>query len=232
MSEATTSGAPLEARAVHRAFPGVAGPDLRIIRGVDLTVEKGEAVAIVGASGSGKSTLLHMLGGLDRPTSGSIRVGGLALGGLDDERMAEVRNRRIGFVFQFHHLLRDFTAVENVMMPALIAGSRPGPARSRARRLLEQVGLEGRLAHTPRRLSGGEQQRVAVARALVNEPVVALADEPTGDLDAETSVEVQDLLFETRDRHGIALVVATHNRALASRADRVLRLSEGALENV
>lgn len=223
---------PLEARALERTYTGVAGPDLHILRGVDFTLGWGEAVAIVGASGSGKSTLLHLLGALDRPSAGSVRVGGIEVSALQDEEAAELRNGRIGFVFQFHHLLRDFSALENVMMPALIRGDGPRVARGKARELLEQVGLGERLGHKPRELSGGEQQRVAVARALVNEPLIVLADEPTGDLDTFTSRDVQDLIFDMKERHGVALVVVTHNRALAARADRVLRLKEGLLENV
>ena len=192
----------------------------------------GEAVAIVGASGSGKSTLLHLLGALDQPSAGSVLVGGTEVSSLQDEEAAEVRNGRIGFVFQFHHLLRDFSALENVMMPALIRGDGPRAARGKARELLGQVGLGERLGHKPRELSGGEQQRVAVARALVNDPLIILADEPTGDLDTFTSREVQDLIFDMKERHGVALVVVTHNRALAARADRVLRLKEGLLDNV
>ena len=232
MSDAARGALPLEARELHRTYPGVAGPELRILRGVDLSLDRGEAVAIVGASGSGKSTLLHLLGALDRPTSGSVHVGGTDISALNDEETAALRNLRIGFVFQFHHLLRDFTALENVMMPALIHGEEVAVAKAKAAELLGQVGLGERLGHTPRKLSGGEQQRVAVARALVNEPLIVLADEPTGDLDTRTSVDVQDLLFEMKDRHGVALVVVTHNRKLASRAERVLRLREGVLENV
>ncbi len=223
---------PLVARELHRSYPGVSGPELHILRGVDLSVEWGEAVAIVGASGSGKSTLLHLLGALDRPSGGSVHVGGADIAALSDEEAAELRNRRIGFVFQFHHLLRDFTALENVMMPALIRGDGTAAAGTRARGLLDQVGLGGRLGHKPRKLSGGEQQRVAVARALVNDPLMILADEPTGDLDTSTSEDVQDILFEMKERHGVALVVVTHNRELAGRAERVLRLREGVLENV
>ena len=223
---------PLEARSLERTYVGVAGPDLHILRGVDFALGWGEAVAIVGASGSGKSTLLHLLGALDRPSSGSVLVGGIEVAALQDEEAAELRNGRIGFVFQFHHLLRDFSALENVMMPALIRGDGPVVARGKATDLLEQVGLGERLGHKPRELSGGEQQRVAVARALVNEPLIVLADEPTGDLDTFTSREVQDLIFDMKERHGVALVVVTHNRALAARADRVLRLKEGLLENV
>ena len=225
-------GPPLEARGLHRTYRGVAGPELHILRGVDFTLNWGEAVAIVGASGSGKSTLLHLLGALDLPSAGSVHVGGTDIATLTDEAAAKLRNNRIGFVFQFHHLLRDFTALENVMVPALIRGDSPGKARSRAAELLEQVGLGARLGHKPRQLSGGEQQRVAVARALVNEPYILLADEPTGDLDTATSRDVQDILFEMKERHGVALAVVTHNRELASKAERVLRLREGVLDNV
>ena len=223
---------PLEARGLHRTYSGLAGPELHILRGVDFTLDWGEAVAIVGASGSGKSTLLHLLGALDRPSAGSVRVGGTDIATLSDEEAAELRNKRIGFVFQFHHLLRDFTALENVMVPALIRGDSPKAAKSRAAALLDQVGLGARLGHKPRELSGGEQQRVAVARSLVNEPHILLADEPTGDLDTSTSRDVQDLLFEMRERHGVALAVVTHNRELAAKAERVLRLREGVLDNV
>ncbi len=223
---------PLVARELRRSYPGVSGPELHILRGVDLSVEWGEAVAIVGASGSGKSTLLHLLGALDRASGGSVHVGGADIATLSEEEAAELRNRRIGFVFQFHHLLRDFTALENVMMPALIRGDGTAVARTRATKLLDQVGLGGRLSHKPRKLSGGEQQRVAVARALVNDPVMVLADEPTGDLDTATSKDVQDILFEMKERHGVALVVVTHNRELAGKAEKVLRLREGVLENV
>ncbi|MCY4400102.1 MAG: ABC transporter ATP-binding protein [Gemmatimonadetes bacterium] len=223
---------PLVASQLRRSYPGVSGPELHILRGVDLSVDWGEAVAIVGASGSGKSTLLHLLGALDRASAGSVHVGGADIATLSEEEAAELRNRRIGFVFQFHHLLRDFTALENVMMPALIRGDGNAMARTRATKLLDQVGLGGRLSHKPRKLSGGEQQRVAVARALVNDPFMVLADEPTGDLDTATSEDVQDILFEMKERHGVALVVVTHNRELAGKAERVLRLREGVLENV
>ncbi len=230
--EAAEGVPPLEARGLHRTYRGVAGPELHILRGVDFTLDRGEAVAIVGASGSGKSTLLHLLGALDRPSAGTVRIGGTDIASLGDEGAAQLRNRRIGFVFQFHHLLRDFTALENVMVPALIRGDGLQSARSRATALLGQVGLGTRLGHKPRELSGGEQQRVAVARALVNEPHILLADEPTGDLDTATSREVRDLLFEMKERHGVALAVVTHNRELAAKAERVLRLREGVLDNV
>ena len=232
MTEAPTRSAALEVRGLRRSYTGVSGPDLHILRGVDLTLDRGEAVAIVGASGSGKSTLLHLLGALDRPTAGNVLLDGIDIGALGDEEAAAVRNMRLGFVFQFHHLLLDFTALENVMVPALIQGDSFAGAKERAAELLREVGLSDRLGHKPGELSGGEQQRVAVARALVNRPLVILADEPTGNLDTDTSEQVQETLFALRDRYGVALVVVTHNRQLAARAERVLRLSLGVLEDV
>ena len=229
---AADDGAVIEAFGLRRTYVGVSGSDLHILRGLDLTVRRGEAVAIIGASGSGKSTLLHLLGALDRPTGGTVRIGGTDLGALDDEAAASLRNGRIGFVFQFHHLLSDFTAIENTMLPALIGGDAPKSCRVRAGDLLDQVGLGDRREHKPHELSGGEQQRVAVARALVNRPLAILADEPTGNLDAGLSEDIHDLLFEVKDRHGVALVVVTHNHELAFRAERVLRLTEGVLEDV
>jgi lipoprotein-releasing system ATP-binding protein len=220
---------PLEARALVKHFLGGDGSQLSILDGVDLTLDHGEAVAITGASGAGKSTLLHLLGALDRPTSGEVLVGGRGVAGLSDEELADIRSSRIGFVFQFHHLLREFTALENVMMPALIAGKDFGEARRRADGLLEDVGLTERASHKPRQLSGGEQQRVAVARALVNDPVVLLADEPSGNLDTETADRLHDLLFDLRERRGLSLVVVTHNTELAGRADRVLAMAGGRL---
>ena len=197
---------------------------------MDLHLARGETVSIVGPSGSGKSTLLHILGGLDLPTSGRVSLGGSDLADLDDVRLAGVRNRYVGFVFQFHHLLRDFTALENVMMPQLIAGSSRPAARRRALDLLYQVGLADRSGHIPAKLSGGEQQRVATARALANEPPVLLADEPSGNLDLETSEVLHDVLFDLVRDHGTAMVVVTHNPALAARTDRILRLSSGVLQ--
>ncbi|NNM35161.1 MAG: ABC transporter ATP-binding protein [Gemmatimonadetes bacterium] len=222
---------PLVARDVHREYLGGAGKVLHILRGADVTVSGGEAVAIVGASGSGKSTLLHILGALDRPTSGSVKVGGVDVADLSEEEAADLRNRQVGFVFQFHHLLREFTALENVIMPALIRGDGFDEAQGRGRALLEQIGLGDRLEHKPGELSGGEQQRVAVARALVNDPLVILADEPTGNLDAKTSAGVQEAIFGLLDRHRVAMVVVTHSRELAARAHRVLKLTEGVLED-
>jgi lipoprotein-releasing system ATP-binding protein len=220
---------PVEARFVRKVFTGGDGRALRILDGVDFVLSQGEAVAVTGASGAGKSTLLHILGALDRPTEGEVLIDGRPVAGLGDEELAAVRNRRIGFVFQFHHLLREFTALENVMMPALIARTPFAEAERRARQLLEDVGLAERVTHKPRQLSGGEQQRVAVARALVNDPVVLLADEPSGNLDTETSARLHDLLFDLRERKSLSLVVVTHNVALARRADRQLVVAGGRL---
>jgi lipoprotein-releasing system ATP-binding protein len=205
------------------------GSELRILQGIDLTLSTGEAIAITGASGAGKSTLLHLLGALDRPTAGQVLVGGRDIAGLDDEELAQVRGRQIGFVFQFHHLLREFTALENVMMPALVAGTEMRVARRRAATILGEVGLATRTSHKPRQLSGGEQQRVAVARALINEPLVLLADEPSGNLDTETGHRLHDLVFDLRERRRLSLVIVTHDGHLAARADRRLLLEAGRL---
>jgi lipoprotein-releasing system ATP-binding protein len=192
-------------------------------------VASGEFVAITGESGSGKSTLLHLLGALDAPTSGDVTLQGTRYGALDPDGLAALRNRQIGFVFQFHHLLRDFTALENVRIPLLIGGVRPAEADARARRLLDAVGLSARLEHLPAQLSGGEQQRAAVARALATEPALLLADEPSGNLD-EANAELLHGLFAGLARDfQTAVVVVTHNRALADRADRILHLAEGVL---
>ena len=223
--------AAVEAIRVGKSYEVGPGQDLEILKGVDLLVPPGQAVAIVGASGCGKSTLLHLLGALDRPSEGTVRIGGTDLADLDEEQLAYLRNERIGFVFQFHHLLREFSALENVMMPALIRGDGFDEAERRGRDLLEQVGLGARLKHKPMELSGGEQQRVAVARALVNEPLLLLADEPTGNLDARTSDGVQQVLFGLLEHHSVALVVVTHNRELAGKAERILELTEGVLED-
>jgi lipoprotein-releasing system ATP-binding protein len=216
------------ASGLKRSFPS--GTEiLEVLRGVDLQVAAGETVAIVGPSGSGKSTLLHCLGGLDLPTAGSVHVGGRSLAGLTDRELARLRSLEIGFVFQFHHLLPDFTALENVMLPALIAGSGRGEATRRARDLLAAVGLTARESHTPAALSGGEQQRVAVARALANRPAVVLADEPSGNLDAATSAELHRLLRHLRDEVGVTFLIATHDPELGEQADRVLTLADGVL---
>lgn len=221
---------PVEARALRRTFILGDGSELEILRGVDLAVEKGEAVSIVGESGAGKSTLLHILGALDRPTAGEVWLGGASLEGRSGGELARIRNRFVGFVFQFHHLLREFTALENVMLPQLIEGTGRPAAEARARQLLDDVGLGPRLDHKPWQLSGGEQQRVAVARALSNEPVVLLADEPSGNLDTRTSAGLHDLLFRLKNEQELSMVLVTHNRELAARADRSLLLADGHLE--
>lgn len=221
--------AAVSAKGLSKRYVGGDGGVIQVLDGVDLDLGHGEAVAIIGESGTGKSTLLHILGGLDRPSAGEVRIGGRSLWSLSDEVLTQLRNERLGFVFQFHHLLREFTAVENVMMPLLLGGMRRNVARDRARALLGRVGLEHRLEHRPGQLSGGEQQRVAVARALVTRPVVVLADEPSGNLDPETGERLHDVLLEASREHGAAMVLVTHNRELASRADRVLRLDAGHL---
>ncbi len=220
------------ARDLRRTFEGTEEREIRVLRGLDLELHAGESLAIVGPSGSGKSTLLHLLGGLDRPTGGSVELYGHPLERLDDDDLARHRNRIVGFVFQFHHLLRDFTARENVMIPQLVAGVSRDRAGGRADELLEQVRLSDRAGHRPNRLSGGEQQRVAVARALANEPPLVLADEPSGNLDFEASARLHDMLFALVDQHETAMVVVTHNQTLASRADRILELDEGTLRDV
>lgn len=226
----SVAAGPLEARGLSKSYLGGDGTRLDVLRDVTLSLASGEAVAITGASGAGKSTLLHLLGALDRPTAGEVLVGGRAVSTLREEELARVRNLHIGFVFQFHHLLREFTALQNVMMPALVAGLAMDEARRRARGLLAEVGLEARETHKPRQLSGGEQQRVAVARALVNEPLVLLADEPSGNLDTQTSGRLHDLLFGLRERRRLSFVVVTHNADLAGRADRILQMHEGRLQ--
>ena len=223
---------PLAARQLQKSFVVGDGSRLEILKEVDFEIAAGEVVAIIGASGAGKSTLLHLLGALDSPTGGDVLVGGRPVAGLTDEELADVRNHHVGFVFQFHHLLREFTALENVMMPALIAGLSPREASERASSLLLSVGVDHRESHKPNQLSGGEQQRVAVARALVNEPLVLLLDEPSGNLDTETSERLHDLLFRLRERRALSMVIVTHNRELAARADRILELTGGRLQPV
>jgi len=219
----------LQAEGLRKVYRGGDGTPIEVLAGVDFEVERGEFVAIVGASGSGKSTLLHLLGALDTPSSGTVRLDGRSYGELDPEALAEVRNRKLGFVFQFHHLLREFTALENVMLPLLIAGDAEPRARSRAEELLAAVGLAGRMTHRPSALSGGEQQRTAVARALVADPLVILADEPSGNLDNANSERLHGLFARLAREFETALVVVTHNRGLAGRADRVLSLEGGHL---
>ena len=201
--------------------------DLEVLRGVNLTVKSGEIVSIVGASGAGKTTLLQILGTLDVPDSGEVSVDGESTSGLSRRELSAFRNAHMGFVFQFHRLLPEFNALENVLMPAWIAGAPQRESRERAAQLLADLGLGHRLDHNPSELSGGEQQRVAVARALMNQPSVLLADEPSGNLDSENAAKLHDLFFELRERHGQTIVLVTHNEQLAQRADRMLRMADG-----
>jgi lipoprotein-releasing system ATP-binding protein len=221
----------LEASGVVKVFHGGDGAEVRVLEGVDITVSRGEMVAIIGASGAGKSTLLHVLGALERPTAGDVRLNGERAASLDDETLAELRNRSVGFVFQFHHLLKEFSALENVMMPLRIAGRDPVEARERAESLLVRVGLEHRLKHRPSEMSGGEQQRTAVARALAMRPPLLLADEPSGNLDHHNADGLHDLFAELAGEMALGLVVVTHNRSLAARAGRVLLLENGHLRD-
>jgi lipoprotein-releasing system ATP-binding protein len=222
----------LEARGIRKVYVSGDGQPLEVLRGVDVEAHRGEFVAIVGASGAGKSTLLHVLGALDGPTGGDVWLDGSRYADLDERGQAEVRNRKLGFVFQFHHLLREFTAFENVMMPLLIGGMAPRQARSRAEEMLSQVGLAGRMSHRPAELSGGEQQRCAVARALVHDPSLVLADEPSGNLDHANSDRLHEVFFRLAREYETAVVVVTHNRQLAGRADRILLLDDGRLAAV
>jgi lipoprotein-releasing system ATP-binding protein len=219
----------LRADGVRRSFRTGDGT-IEVLKGVDLTVDTGQRLAIAGASGVGKSTLLHILGTLDRPTGGQVRFRGEDLSVRDRRELARFRNRSLGFIFQFHHLLPEFNALENVMMPGLIGGRDTTEMRERAVRLLEEVGLEHRVTHPVGKLSGGERQRVAVARALVLEPALVLADEPTGNLDPKTGDQVLDLLLDMNRNHGTALVVVTHSPELATRLGRQVVLIDGYLE--
>jgi lipoprotein-releasing system ATP-binding protein len=208
----------------------MSGPEaLHVLDGIDLDIQQGEMLAVVGASGVGKSTFLHILGGLDRPTSGRVLFGNVDVFSLEAGKLARFRNERVGFVFQFHHLLPEFSALENVMMPALIRRTGRAEAVKTASGILGEVGLAGRLHHRPGELSGGEQQRVAVARALMLKPDVVLADEPTGNLDTHTGEAVHDLLLSINRQKGTTFVIVTHNDKLAVRAHRVLRMAEGRL---
>lgn len=231
VTEVTREAAPvvLEARALAKSYQGGDGSTLHILRDLDLVVRRGEMVAIVGASGAGKSTLLHLLGALERPSAGEVILAGTRLGGMDEAELAAIRNRQVGFVFQFHHLLREFSALENVMIPQRIAGTPVGAARARAQELLTRLGLAQRMHHRPNELSGGEQQRTAVARALATSPAVLLADEPTGNLDYRNGELLHDVLAELARDLGMGMVVVTHNHSLADRADRALLLAQGRL---
>lgn len=207
---------------IHKRFGG-----LEVLKGVSLDIAKGETVSIVGASGAGKTTLLQILGTLMPADGGSVEIAGTDVGALNDKRLSQFRNRHIGFVFQFHHLLPEFTAAENVMLPALIGGMSRREAEHRAAELLEMVGLSARATHKPSAMSGGEQQRAAIARALVNRPSVVLADEPTGNLDTRNRDEIYRLLFDVRERFGQTIVIVTHDERLAEQTDRKIVMSDG-----
>ena len=221
----------LRGKNIHKSFPMGRGT-LDVLKGIDIELCEGEIIAIVGKSGVGKSTLLHVIGALDRPTSGDIEVDGINLLGMNDEELAWFRNKTMGFVFQFHHLMPEFTALENVMMPSLIGGKKGTEIEMRASKLLEAVDLSERLYHRPSELSGGELQRVAVARALINEPRILLADEPSGNLDTASSESLHDLMFDLVSNKNHVFLIVTHDMNLAARADRIVRIKNGVLESV
>lgn len=216
----------IKTRSLKKSFYTPAG-DLEVLRGIDLEIAAGEMAAIVGASGVGKSTLLHILGTLDKPTEGVVLYGSDDVFSFDDTTIASFRNHRIGFVFQFHHLLSEFTALENVMMPGIINGLNQSVIKERATSILTELGLHSRISHRPGELSGGEQQRVAVARALIMEPAVVLADEPTGNLDTKTGDDLFSLLTEVNSSKGTTLVIVTHNDTLARKCTRIIRMVDG-----
>jgi lipoprotein-releasing system ATP-binding protein len=215
----------IKATNIHKSYG-----ELRVLKGVDIEIKKGEIVSIVGKSGAGKSTLLHILGTLDRADEGEVIFEGVNVNSLNTNELAKFRNTRIGFVFQFHHLLPEFTALENVCIPAFIMGTSEAVAHARAKELLDYLGLSARLTHKPTQLSGGEQQRVAVARALMNQPSVIFADEPTGNLDTASSQELHQLIFQLRKDLNQTFLIVTHNMELAAMSDRIVRMSDGNLE--
>ena len=220
----------IEARELSKTYVGGDGGKVDVLDSVNLDVRRGEMIAVVGASGAGKSTLLHILGALDRPSHGEVTLDGQTLSALGDEELSRLRNKKVGFVFQFHHLLREFSALENVMMPLRISGWDATRARARAQEMLARVGLSARSMHRPSELSGGEQQRTAVARALAIDPVVVLADEPSGNLDHANAERLHEQFTQLVRDLNIAMVVVTHNKALAARADRSLLLEDGKLQ--
>lgn len=212
----------IEAKGIQKSFGA-----LNVLKGIDFTAEKSEVVAIMGASGAGKSTLLQILGTLSTPDAGSLNIDGTYVLHLGSKELSAFRNRRIGFVFQFHHLLPEFTAMENVMIPAFIAHRSDKDARENAIRLLEDIGLKDRMDHKPAELSGGEQQRVAIARAIINNPAILYADEPTGNLDTKTKADIHQLFFDLRDKYGQTIVIVTHDPSLAQMCDRTLYMRDG-----
>jgi lipoprotein-releasing system ATP-binding protein len=220
----------LRVKNVHKSYRMGRTGKLPVLKGIDMEAQEGEIIAVVGPSGVGKSTLLHIIGALDRPTTGQVEIDGQDVFSYDDIRLAQIRNKTAGFVFQAHHLLPEFSALENVMMPGLIAGTSKSDLRLRASKLLQEVGLEQRLDHRPKEMSGGEQQRVAVARALVNQPRLLLADEPSGNLDMKTAEALHATLWNLSREHRQTLIIVTHNHELASRADRVIELFDGRIK--
>ncbi|MFQ5446770.1 MAG: ABC transporter ATP-binding protein [Saprospiraceae bacterium] len=216
----------IRATNIHKSYG-----DLHVLKGVDLEIQAGEIVTIVGKSGAGKSTLLHILGTLDDADEGQVRIDGTEVRNLDPKELARFRNRRVGFIFQFHHLLPEFTALENVCIPAFIKGNSEAMAQKRAKELLDYLGLSGRLYHKPTQLSGGEQQRVAVARSLMNQPAVVFADEPSGNLDSTSSQELHQLIFQLRNDFNQTFLIVTHNKELAQMSDRTVEMQDGILVN-
>lgn len=208
---------------------GVGSSQLEVLKGISFSIQQGEAVCLLGSSGAGKSTLLQILGTLDRPTGGQVRYRGENVFSLNDEKLAEFRNQKMGFVFQFHHLIQEMNAIENVMLPSLIAGEKTDVCRAEAVKWLEFMGLGERCEHFPHQLSGGELQRVAIARALIKKPEILFADEPTGNLDSENSLKIQDLFFELREKLGLTLIVVTHDMAFANKFPRVFKVKDGRL---
>ncbi len=211
---------------IHKSYGS-----LKVLKGIDLFIEHGEIISIVGASGAGKSTLLHIIGTIDIPEKGSIFINDTNISGLSDKRLSVFRNKEIGFVFQFHHLLPEFTALENICIPSFIAGKGKKEAENEAVKLLDIMGLSDRCSHKPSELSGGEQQRVAVARALINKPSVILADEPSGNLDSKSSIELHELFFQLRDMYKQTFIIVTHNKELADMADRKLEIKDGIISD-
>lgn len=220
----------LRAENIHKSYPVGKSSELKVLKGIDLKIRKGEILAIVGPSGVGKSTLLHILGALDKPTMGKIVVDSIDVSSMNERRLASFRNKMVGFVFQFHHLLPEFTAIENVAMPGLISRKNPREVYQKAEELLEEVGLKDRMNHRPGELSGGEHQRIAFARALINNPVVVLADEPSGNLDMANSIALHELMWELVREKNTTFVIVTHNKELASQADRIIELYDGRIK--